>query len=280
MLRTLIRDKGNLVAERSDWIRRLQKGLDQMNVRLHRAVSDVDGATGMAILRAIAAGERDPRQLARLRDRGCRKTEEEIAEQLTGHWREDHLFSLRQSLQMYDAIEQRIADYDGEILRLLNRMTPEQRRQQSAPALKNQPKMRSLRKRGQEPARQALYRMSGVDMTQIDAVGVETVQIVLSEYGPDLSRFPNEKHFISHTTLAPRVPKSGNKPIRKKRRNSASRGGVAHGGLVGAPQSNRPRRLLPEHLAPDRSGCSCIRHGEETGQLHLPAPAMGPTIRR
>ena len=222
MLRTLIRDKGNLVAERSDWIRRLQKGLDQMNVRLHRAVSDVDGATGMAILRAIAAGERDPRQLARLRDRGCRKSEEEIAEQLNGHWREDHLFSLRQSLQMYDAIEQRIADYDGEILRLLNSMTPEQRRQQSAPALKNQPKMRSLRKRGQEPARQALYRMSGVDMTQIDAVGVETVQIVLSEYGPDLSRFPTEKHFISHATLAPRVPKSGNKPIRKKKRNSAS----------------------------------------------------------
>jgi len=222
MLRTLIRDKGNLVAERSDWIRRLQKGLDQMNVRLHRAVSDVDGATGMAILRAIAAGERDPRQLARMRDRGCRKSEEEIAEQLNGHWREDHVFSLCQSLQMYDAIEQRIADYDREILRLLNSMTPEQRRQQSAPALKNQPKMRSMRKRGQEPARQALYRMSGVDMTQIDAVGVETVQVVLSEYGPDLSRFPTEKHFISHATLAPRVPKSGNKPIRKRKRNSAS----------------------------------------------------------
>jgi transposase len=152
-----------------------------ISLRLWPAVSDVDGATEMAILRAIAAGERDPRQLARLRDRGCRKSEEEIAEQLNGHWREDHLFSLRRSLQMYDAIEQRIADYDGEVLRLLNSMAPEQRRPQSAPALKNQPKMRSLRKRGQEPARQALYRMSGVDMTQIDAVGVETVQIVLSE---------------------------------------------------------------------------------------------------
>jgi transposase len=96
-----------------------------MNVRLHRAVSDVDGATGMAIVRAIADGERDPRQLARLRDRGCRSSEEEIAEQLNGHWREDHLFSLRQSLQMYDAIGQRIADYDREILSLLNSMTPD-----------------------------------------------------------------------------------------------------------------------------------------------------------
>jgi transposase len=78
----------------------------------------------MAILRANPAGERDPRQLARWRDRGCRKSEEEITEQLNGHGREDHLFSLRQSLQMYDAIEQRIADYDREILPLLNSMTP------------------------------------------------------------------------------------------------------------------------------------------------------------
>jgi transposase len=83
--------------------------------------------------------------------------------------------------------------------------------------------MRSLRKRGQEPARQALYRMSGVNMTQIDAVGVETVQIVLSEYGPDLSRFPTGKQFISPATLAPRVPKSGNKPIRKKNATAPAR---------------------------------------------------------
>src|SRR6478672_3162479 len=94
MLRTLARDKANLVAESGDWVRRMQKSLDQMNVRVHRAVSDIDGVTGMAILRAIAEGERDPRKLAQLRDPRCRKSEEEIAEQLTGHWREDHLFSL------------------------------------------------------------------------------------------------------------------------------------------------------------------------------------------
>jgi len=122
ILRTLLRDKANLVAERGDWIRRMQKSLDQMNVRVHRAVSDVDGATGMAILRAIVAGERDARKLAQLRDRRCRKTEEQIAEQLSGHWREDHLFSLQQALQMYDAIEQRMADYDREILRLIDQM--------------------------------------------------------------------------------------------------------------------------------------------------------------
>ena len=91
-MRTLVRDKANLVAESGGWVRRMQKSLDQMNVRVHRAVSDIDGATGMAILRAIAAGERDPRQLAKLRDRRCHKSEEEIAEQLSGHWREHHLF--------------------------------------------------------------------------------------------------------------------------------------------------------------------------------------------
>src|SRR5437763_6650192 len=79
-----------------------------------------------------------------------------------------------------------------------------------------------MKKRGQEPMREALFRMSGVDLTGIDAIGVETVQVVLSEYGPDLSRFPTEKQFVSHVTLAPHKPMSGGKPVRKKRRNSAS----------------------------------------------------------
>jgi hypothetical protein len=93
MLRTLVRDKANLVAAAGDWVRRMPKSLDQMNVPVQRAVSDVDGVTGMAILRAIVEGERDARKSAQLRDRRCRKSEEEIAEQLSGHWREDHLFS-------------------------------------------------------------------------------------------------------------------------------------------------------------------------------------------
>jgi transposase len=222
MLRTLVRDKANLVAESGDWIRRMQKSLDQMNVRVHRAVSDIDGATGMAILRAIADGERDARKLAKLRDRRCRKSEEEIAEQLSGHWREDHLFSLRQGLQMYDAIQQRITDYDREILRQLAAMQREELREQPPPKVKNPQKAKAIKTRGEEPMREALYRMSGVDLTSINAIGVETVQVVLSEYGPDLSRFPTEKEFVSHVTLAPRKPMSGGKPVRKKKRNTAS----------------------------------------------------------
>ena len=222
MLRTLVRDKGRLVEERADWIRRMQKSLDQMNVRVHRAVSDIQGTTGMAILRAIVAGQRNPVELARLRDPGCRKSEQEIAEQLSGHWREDHLFSLEQSLEMHDAIAQRIVAYEQEILRRLGRMEPPDSHDQKAPELGNKNKAKKIRDRGEEPIRQALYRMSGVDLTSIDAVGAGAAQAVLSEYGPDLSRFPNEKAFVSHLLLAPRRGITGGKPIKKKKRGSAS----------------------------------------------------------
>ena len=222
MLRTLIRDKANLVAESGDWVRRMQKSLDQMNVRVHRAVSDLDGVTGMAILRAIAGGERDAQQLAKLRDRRCQKSQAEIAEQLSGHWREDHLFSLQQSLKMYDAIQQRIAEYNKEILGKLTAMQREDGREQAAPEVKNPQKAKAIKKRGEEPMREALYRMSGVDLSSIDAIGVETAQVVLSEYGPDLSRFPTEKHFVSHVTLAPRRAMSGGKPVKRKKPNTAS----------------------------------------------------------
>jgi len=222
MLRTLVRDKATLVAESGDWVRRMQKSLDQMNVRVHRAVSDISGATGMAIIRAITEGERDARKLAHLRDPHCHKNEEEIAEQLTGHWREDNLFSLCQALKMHEAIEERISAYEKEILRKLGEMEQEGQGGKSAPPLKNANKARMIKKRGQDTRRQALYRMSGVDATQIDAIGVETVEVIVSEYGIDLSLFPTEEQFVSHATLAPRVPRSGGKPVKKKKRNSAS----------------------------------------------------------
>jgi transposase len=229
MLRTLVRDKGNLVAEAGDWLRRMQKSLDQMNVRVHRAVSDIDGVTGMAILRAIVAGERDAGKLAKLRDRRCHKSEEEIAEQLSGHWREDHLFSLRQGLRMYDSIQERITDYEKEILRKLAEMEREECRGQAVPPLNNRQKAKLIEKRGEEPMRQALYRISGVDLTGIDAIGVETVQLVLSEYGPDLSRFPTEHQFVSHVTLAPHKPTSGGKPVKKPKKRGGASSRVAAG---------------------------------------------------
>jgi transposase len=268
MLRTLVRDKSTLVAEASDWLRRMQKSLDQMNVRvltmgaaawsalsrirctfrlrLWPAVSDIDGVTGMAIIRAIVGGERDARRLAQLRHGRCHKSEEEIVQQLSGHWREDHLFSLKQALKMYDSIQERIGEYEREILRSLDHwrsrmddlildkltiaaadrvkgMEREENRGQEAPKLSNLNKGRKILALGDEPMRQALYRISGVDLAQIDAIGLETIQVVMSEYGPDLSRFPTEKQFTSHVTLVPNRPVSGGKPVKKKkRRGSAS----------------------------------------------------------
>ena len=170
----------------------------------------------------VFAEHRDPRKLARLRDPRCQKTEEQIAEQLSGHWREDHLFSLQQALQMYDAIRERIAAYEHEILRKLHQMEREEQRGQTAPPLQNAKKAKAIKYRGQEAKRQALHQMSGVDATQIDAIGVEAVEVVISECGSDLSRFPTEKQFVSYVTLAPHVAKSGGKPIQKRKRNSAS----------------------------------------------------------
>jgi transposase len=228
MLRTLVRDRATLVAERSDWVRRMQKSLDQMNVRVHRAVSDLDGATGLAILRAIVAGERDPRQLATLRDPRCHKSEAEIAEQLTGHWREDHLFALGQGLKMYDAITETLAAYDREILRQLEAM-PRTEERNDPPPPTNPAKAKGIKARGEDPLRRALYRMSGVDLTTIDALGVATVSVVLSEYGADLTRFPTEHQFVSHVGLAPHKPISGGKVLKRKRKpgSASARVGAA-----------------------------------------------------
>jgi transposase len=223
VLRTLVRDKGRLIAERADWIRRMQKSLDQMNVRVHRAVTDIDGATGMAIIRAIVKGQRDPAQLAQFRDPRCKNSVEEITKQLSGNWREDHLFSLEQSLKMFDAITERIQVYEQKILGKLSELERTECHGQSAPPLQNQNKANLVRKHGEDPMRQALFRMNGVDLTAIDGIGVETVQVVVSEYGPDLSRFPTEKHFVSHALLAPRTAVTGGKPVKtQKKRGSAS----------------------------------------------------------
>lgn len=227
-LRSLVRAKAVLVAERSDWLRRMQKSLDQMNVRLHRAVSDIDGTTGMAILRAIVGGERDPAKLAKLRDPRCQKSEAAMAQQLTGNWRQDHLFNLRQALKMYDLIEERLAEYDREIQNQMEKLRCEQADHHPLEPVKNKEKAKAMKKRDQEPARRLLHAMSGADLTTIDGIGVETAQVLLSEYGPDLSRFAGEKQFVKHLRLAPRQAISGGKPLRKgKGAKGSSRAGQA-----------------------------------------------------
>jgi transposase len=222
-LRTIVRQKAALVREQADWVRRMHKSLDQMNVRLHHAVSDTQGVTGMAILRAIVEGERDPGKLAQLRDAGCKHTQAEIAEYLTGNWRTDHLFNLQQALLTYDAIGERIRAHEQEIQQRLQRLTPPQRQGTKAAPLANRNKRKTMKQRQQEDKRQALFGVAGVDLTTIDGIGVETVEVILSEYGTDLSKFPTENQFVSHVTLAPYRPVSGGKVLKKRRRRKGTR---------------------------------------------------------
>ena len=128
---------------------------------------------------------------------------------------------------MYEAIQERIQDYERAILDKLKEMERDDGQGKEPPELKNKEKAQAIRKRGQEPLRQALYRVSGEDLTSIDAIGVETVQAVVSEYGPDLSRFPKEKQFVSHVRLAPDRPTSGGKPVKKRKRRYSTSSRVA-----------------------------------------------------
>lgn len=221
-IRSLVRNKGVLVAEQGDWMRRMQKCLDQMNVRIHHAVADVSGATGMAILRAIVAGERDPRRLAALRDPRCRKSEEEIAEHLTGHWREDHLFSLGQALRIYDRLGESVEEYSREIERRLEQITPAERRGEKAPPPVQKEKARTLKRRKQTARRDLLFALAGCDLTMIDGVGVETAETVVSEYGLDFSRFATESEFVSHLRLSPKQAISGGKPLPQRKHSLTS----------------------------------------------------------
>jgi transposase len=221
-VRALIRERSVLVRESGDWIRRMQKSLDQMNVRVHHAVADISGITGMAIIRRIVAGERDPQVLAELRDPRCQKTQAEIAEHLRGNWRAEHLFTLGQGLKMYDFTQRCMEEYDAQIMQRLAELE-KPNLMPSAPAdLPRKDKMKSLNRREQQPLRHALYRMSGVDLTTIDAIGVETAELVLSELGTDYSVFPTEGHFVSYLKLSPKLAISGGKPIRSKKPMSTS----------------------------------------------------------
>jgi transposase len=212
-LRALIRERNTMLDQRADWVRRMQKNLDQMNICVHHAVSDITGVTGMSIIRAIIAGERDPHVLADLRDRRCQKTKAQIAEELTGNWRPDHLFNLKQALKIYDQLCTVIADYDAEILNYINSLQPPDTKGLSAPKPASKSKASALIKRGQEPLRQALYRMSGIDMTTIDGIGADTASVVISELGLDFSAFPDEDRFVSYLRLAPNISISAGKKV-------------------------------------------------------------------
>jgi len=216
-LRAMQRQLDNLVADRTRYVQWMQKSLDQMNVQVHRAVTDITGKTGMSIVRAIVDGERDPIKLAGLRDRRCRKSVAEIADHLTGTWREEHLYNLGAALRMYDAVEAEIAVYEASMLDKLEQLQPPDRRDEPPPCSPNTSKEKAITRRGEQDKRTTLFRFAGVDLTLIDGIGVGAAATILTEVAPNLSAFPTEKQFISWLRRCPRTPISGGKPLRKRR---------------------------------------------------------------
>lgn len=216
-LRATQRQMSNLVEERTRYVQWMQKAFDQMNVQVHRAVADLTGTTGLAIVRAIVAGERDPVRLAQHRDPRCHKSIDEIAQYLTGNWREEHLFNLASSLRLFDAVEEQIASYQKRLLHVIDSLQHAGRQNGSVPPHHNPAKEKDLRSHGEQQLRTALWRFSGVDLTRIDGIGVGAANTILTEVGQDVSDFPNESHFVSWLRLCPRTPISGGKPLAKKR---------------------------------------------------------------
>lgn len=259
-LRTLVRQKAVLVREQADWTRRMQKCLDQMNVRVHHAVTDAQGVTGMSMVRAIVGGERDAWKLADLRHPGCQKSREQMAALLNGHWRSDHLFNLTQALQMYDSIGERIAAYETEIQERMKKLTPPERVGQQAPPPASAAKRKALKRRHQEGRREELYRMAGCDLTTIDGVGVETAEAVLSEYGVDIGRFASEREFVAHLRLAPNNRITGGKPLKKRRgKGGMTRAGeVLRNAAVGLSRSRTALGAYYRHVARNKSGSIAV----------------------
>jgi transposase len=216
VVRAVARQREVLLIEQASWVQRMQKALVQMNLQLAEVLSDITGTTGQAIIRAIVAGERDPKVLASHRNSRVKRSTDEIAKALTGNWREEHLFVLKQALAMYDDIARHLDECDARLQALLDE------RSQHQVDLGALPRPGSKR-RGEFDVRQRLANWAGVDLTRINGLGVGTVMTLLSEIGPDLSRFASVKHFCSWLGLCPGTKISGGKVLSSGTKRSANR---------------------------------------------------------
>ena len=222
-VRTIWRQRDRLVKESARAVQQMQKALTTMNVQLANAISDISGVTGQAIIRAIVSGTRDPWQLAKLRDKRIEASEEEIAHSLQGNWREDVLFELNQVIEAYDFYQKQMAACDRELTKYIAEVpTCEATEKQdlpktASPLHSSKPARRSKSRIKNQPdfnLASELQRTMGVDLTGIDGIDVMTAQMIFSEIGPDFSAFPDENHFASWITLAPKQDISGGKVIR------------------------------------------------------------------
>jgi len=217
MMRTYWRQRNDLVRSAGRHIQRIQKALTQMNIQLANVLSDVSGMTGQAIVKAILRGERDPHQLAALRNVQVKASEEQIAQSLEGNWQPDLLFVLKQEQDGYEFCQKQIAECDHQLAQYLQQR---ENRSQTTSLPEEKRKGRRRKKRGNAPQfdlREGLFRMSGTDLTQIDSIDVMTATTILSEVGWDMSKWQTENHFVSWLRLCPDNRISGDRIIGKGR---------------------------------------------------------------
>jgi transposase len=224
VIRTYSRERQNLTNARSRQIQKMQKALDQMNVLVHRAVSDISGVTGMAIIRAIVKGERNPAELAKHRQPGCKRSEAEIAEALSGNFVEHHLFSLELALSNYDHCQEMIKRCDQEIERVISEMIPAEYLEEAADDV--EARLMKFRPKKDDPQFNLplmAKKILGVDCTAVDGVSIRTVLVLIAEIGYDFSRWKTAAHFASWMCLCPGNHKSGGESHSGRTRRSSNR---------------------------------------------------------
>jgi len=221
-LRSFMRQRETLVEEAATRIHRMQKALTEMNLKLHTVLTDLTGQTGLKIVRSILDGERDPERLAAYRNYRCHASHAEIVAALTGNYRAEHLFALRQNFAAYEFLLKQIAECDGEIEALLATLAAQQ-----APPSAPLPAARRKRVSKHQPQfdiRGPLHRLTGgADLSQIDSIGPQAALQIIAETGTDMRRWPSEYHFASWTTLAPNNKISGGRLLSSRTPPSANR---------------------------------------------------------
>ena len=243
-IRSLWRHRDNLIELATIHLQHMQKALDQMNVQLHHVISDLAGATGLAIVDAILAGERDPRKLAQLRDWRIRASEETIMKSLVGDYREEHLFTLRQSLESYRHYQVQIQNVDTQVKSMMPIVSSKLAEGEKPPKEKNP---RKTPWRNEPPQlRDDLYRAFGVDLTQIPGVNTLTAQMIFTEIGPDFSRFATAAAFCSWLRLCPDPKISGGQVLSSRTRPTKNRAALAL--RMGAQGLHRSQSYLGDYF--------------------------------
>jgi transposase len=225
-LRSYLRQREILVEESSTRINRMLKALGEMNLRLDAVLTDVAGSTGLKIVRAILAGERDPARLAAHRDHRCHASQAELVAALTGNYRAEHLFALKQNFAAYEFLLQQLAECDSAIEALLKSLAA----QQPPPASALPPARSKTRPQHGQPRfeiRSPLQRLTGgADLSQIDSIGPHAALQLVAEIGTDMRRWNSDKHFTSWLALAPNNKVSGGRRLSSRTPPSANRAAV------------------------------------------------------